>query len=73
MDQTRRPLKIPPEFAMYAEKHNIFEMYKVITLSFDILTDKIWPCLFGDNCISSECVCLRLNHREKEALYFIKR
>ena len=29
MDQTRRPLKIPPEFSMYAEKHGIFEMYKV--------------------------------------------
>lgn len=28
MDQTKRPLKIPPEFATYAEKHGIFDMYK---------------------------------------------
>ena len=29
MDQTKRPLLIPPEFAMYAEKHGLFDMYKV--------------------------------------------
>ncbi|CAG5136512.1 unnamed protein product [Candidula unifasciata] len=28
MDQTKRPLRIPPEFATYAEKHGIFDMYK---------------------------------------------
>lgn len=28
MDQTKRPLKIPPEFATYAEKHGVFDMYK---------------------------------------------
>ncbi|KAL8578917.1 hypothetical protein ACOMHN_001879 [Nucella lapillus] len=28
MDQTKRPLLIPPEFAMYAEKHGLFDMYK---------------------------------------------
>ncbi|XP_069121761.1 adenylate kinase 8-like [Argopecten irradians] len=28
MDQTKRPLLIPPEFSTYAEKHGIFEMYK---------------------------------------------
>ncbi|KAK7094985.1 adenylate kinase 8-like [Littorina saxatilis] len=28
MDQTKRPLHIPPEFAMYAEKHGLFDMYK---------------------------------------------
>ncbi|XP_013418058.1 adenylate kinase 8-like [Lingula anatina] len=27
MDATKRPLLIPPEFATYAEKHGIFEMY----------------------------------------------
>ena len=30
MDQTKRPLLIPPEFANYAEKNGIFDMYKVI-------------------------------------------
>jgi hypothetical protein len=29
MDQTQRPLLIPPEFALYAEKHEIFEFYQV--------------------------------------------
>ena len=29
MDQTTRPLLIPPQFALYAEKHSIFELYQV--------------------------------------------
>ncbi len=29
MDQTAKPLLIPPEFALYAEKHGIFELYQV--------------------------------------------
>lgn len=29
MDQTIKPLLIPPEFALYAEKHSIFELYQV--------------------------------------------
>merc|ERR1712038_1432047 len=28
MDATKRPLLIPPEFATYAEKHGVFEMYQ---------------------------------------------
>ncbi|KAK6195868.1 hypothetical protein SNE40_001206 [Patella caerulea] len=28
MDQTKRPLLIPPEFANYAEHHGVFDMYK---------------------------------------------
>ncbi|XP_052092934.1 adenylate kinase 8-like [Mytilus californianus] len=28
MDQTKRPLLIPPEFGTYAEKHGIFDLYK---------------------------------------------
>jgi adenylate kinase len=28
MDNTLRPLLIPPQFALYAEKHNIFELYQ---------------------------------------------
>ena len=28
MDSTKRPLRIPPEFATYAEKHGIFDLYK---------------------------------------------
>ncbi|KAK7496967.1 hypothetical protein BaRGS_00011703 [Batillaria attramentaria] len=28
MDQTKRPLHIPPEFADYAEQHRLFDMYK---------------------------------------------
>ena len=34
MDQTKRPLLIPPEFANYAEKNGIFDMYKVIIASY---------------------------------------
>jgi hypothetical protein len=30
MDQTSRPLLIPPNFALYAEKHGIFDLYQVI-------------------------------------------
>ena len=29
MDATKRPLLIPPQFGTYAEKHGVFEMYKV--------------------------------------------
>jgi hypothetical protein len=29
MDQTTRPLLIPPEFALYAEKHGVFDLYQV--------------------------------------------
>lgn len=29
MDQTTRPLLIPPQFSQYAEKHEIFELYQV--------------------------------------------
>jgi hypothetical protein len=29
MDQTIKPLLIPPQFALYAEKHGIFELYQV--------------------------------------------
>ena len=29
MDQTTKPLLIPPQFALYAEKNSIFEMYQV--------------------------------------------
>lgn len=29
MDQTTKPLLIPPKFALYAEKHEIFELYQV--------------------------------------------
>ena len=32
MDATKRPLKIPPVFATYAEQHGIFDMYKVCTI-----------------------------------------
>ncbi|KAL5012337.1 hypothetical protein ScPMuIL_010888 [Solemya velum] len=28
MDQSKRPLLIPPEFGTYAEKHGVFDMYK---------------------------------------------
>ncbi|CAH1787369.1 unnamed protein product [Owenia fusiformis] len=28
MDETKRPLLIPPQFATYSEKHGVFEMYK---------------------------------------------
>ncbi|CAF0826696.1 unnamed protein product [Brachionus calyciflorus] len=28
MDQTTKPLLIPPQFALYAEKHEIFELYQ---------------------------------------------
>lgn len=31
MDQTKRPLLIPPEFGTYAEKHGLFDLYKVWT------------------------------------------
>lgn len=29
MDATKRPLLIPPEFSVYAEKHGIFQIYEV--------------------------------------------
>jgi len=28
MDETKKPLLIPPEFALYAEKHEIFDLYQ---------------------------------------------
>ena len=28
MDQTTKPLLIPPDFALYSEKHGIFELYQ---------------------------------------------
>eukprot|EP00116_Pleurobrachia_bachei_P001279 sb/3461541/ len=28
MDQTKRPLKVPPEFTMYAEKNDLFALYE---------------------------------------------
>ncbi|XP_072176313.1 adenylate kinase 8-like [Diadema setosum] len=28
MDQTKKPLRIPPQFGTYAERHGIFELYK---------------------------------------------
>ncbi|KAK3611802.1 hypothetical protein CHS0354_040470 [Potamilus streckersoni] len=28
MDQTKRPLQVPPEFATYAEQHGLFDLYK---------------------------------------------
>ena len=30
MDATGRPLTIPPEISNYAEKHGIFDLYKVL-------------------------------------------
>lgn len=30
MDATKRPLSIPPEISNYAEKHGIFDLYKVL-------------------------------------------
>ena len=30
MDQTSRPLKIPPEYLHYAERHSLFEFFQVI-------------------------------------------
>ncbi len=29
IDASRRPLTIPPEFVVYAEKHGIFDMFQV--------------------------------------------
>ena len=29
MDMTKRPFRIPPGFSFYAEKNNLFELYKV--------------------------------------------
>lgn len=29
MDQTKRPLLIPPELATYAEEHDLFDTYRV--------------------------------------------
>lgn len=31
MDATKKPLRIPPQFGVYAEKHNLFEMFRVRT------------------------------------------
>ncbi|PIK58709.1 putative adenylate kinase 8-like [Apostichopus japonicus] len=28
MDATKKPLRIPPQFGVYAEKHNLFEMFR---------------------------------------------
>lgn len=45
MDAANRPLLVPPDFATYAEKNGIFDMYKVSTV------DKIGD---ADNiCLSS--------------------
>eukprot|EP00118_Oscarella_pearsei_P014467 m.123799 g.123799 ORF g.123799 m.123799 type:complete len:135 (+) comp37838_c0_seq9:908-1312(+) len=30
MDATKRPLRIPPDFTVYAEKHKIFQLYERI-------------------------------------------
>ncbi|KAJ8039275.1 Adenylate kinase 8 [Holothuria leucospilota] len=38
MDATKRPLRIPPQFGVYAEKHNLFEMFR--KLIEDLLTHK---------------------------------
>ena len=27
IDQTKRPLKVPPQFQLYAEEHGIFDLY----------------------------------------------
>lgn len=37
MDETKRPLGIPPEFTMYAEKNEIFSMYEVSTNCMNII------------------------------------
>lgn len=39
MDQTKRPLLIPPEFATYAEQHGVFDLYKVLYVNsqYDLL------------------------------------
>ena len=29
MDATRRPLRVPPSFSVYAEQHGLFELFKV--------------------------------------------
>lgn len=29
MDATKKPLLIPPEFANYAQKHGVFQLYEV--------------------------------------------
>jgi len=29
MDATKKPLRIPPDFGIYAEEHEIFDLYKV--------------------------------------------
>ena len=34
MDATKKPLRIPPEFSIYAEEHGIFDMYKVSCSNF---------------------------------------
>ena len=36
MDQTTKPLLIPPDFALYSEKHGIFELYQVKLLKLDM-------------------------------------
>ena len=30
MDATKKPLRIPPDFGIYAEEHEVFDLYKVI-------------------------------------------
>lgn len=37
MDETAKPLRIPPEMAIYAEKHEIFDLVQVniFSISFD--------------------------------------
>ena len=34
MDQTSKPLLIPPQFALYAEKYQLFELYEVIFIKY---------------------------------------
>lgn len=42
MDQTTKPLLIPPKFALYAEKHEIFELYQVNSKKLYILIVRLY-------------------------------
>ena len=42
MDATKRPIRIPPEFATYAEKHDIFELHKVYITIYYMLINIIF-------------------------------
>ena len=58
LDATRRPVRVPPAFAHYLEKHEIFTLFEVTLLALPLLASTESDCHASRAACRPRCVVL---------------